>query len=115
MVGADEARFVAVLNRAVGDRDAEVRFPRAARPTEDRVLPLGDELGPQVAAQHLELERGPEGEVEVVDRAQKGEACFAHGAREARLRAVGDLLDDERFEIGVVAHAQHGDSSELVH
>src|SRR5205807_7041700 len=72
-VGADKACFVAVLNRAVRDRDAEVRLPRAARATENRVFPLTHELGSQVAAEHLQLERRLEGEVEVIDRTEKRE------------------------------------------
>ena len=77
IVRADEARLVAMLNGAIRDGDAEMRFPRAAWATEDRVLPLAHELRAQVAAEHLEFETRLEGEVEVVDRAEKRSALCA--------------------------------------
>jgi len=88
-VGPDEAGVVAVLNGAIGDRDAEVRLPRATRAREDRVPSLAHQFGSQVAAKHLQLERGLKREVEIVDRAEKGEARLVHGPRETGFAAVG--------------------------
>lgn len=63
-------------------RDA---IPGAAGPTEDRVPSLAHELGAQITAEHLELERGLKREVEVVF------SCAETGSapkRTARLRRV---------------------------
>jgi hypothetical protein len=83
---------------------ARCDFPRAARTAEDRAPTLGHELRAEKAPQHLQLERGLEGEVEVIDRAEERKLRLPHRARQARLAAVRDLLGDQRLEIRVVAH-----------
>ncbi len=115
LVRAREERLEPVLDRPVGDRDAEVRLPQARVPREDRRAALGDELGPEVAAQHREPDGGLEGEAEVLDRRQEREVGLPHRAFDPRLGAVGDFLGDERGEelavghlLGLRPHAQLG-------
>ncbi len=103
-VGPHEARLVAMLDGAIGEGDREMRLPGAARPAEDRAAPLGDKLGPEIAPEHLEAQRGLEGEAEVVDGAEKRKLRLAHRAGEAGLGAVGDFLGDQGLQVGPVGH-----------
>lgn len=53
----------------------------------------------------MQLERGLEGEDEIIDRAEKRKLRLAHRAREPGLGAMRNLFGDEGFEIGVITHA----------
>lgn len=99
------AGLEAVLDGAVSDSDREMRLAATGRAAEHGAAPLTDELGPQEAAEHLEADRGLEGEVELLDRAQEGELGLAHGACDADLGPVGDFLGTEDLEEDSVAHA----------
>src|SRR3989442_8988783 len=52
-------------------RERYMGLARARRPVEDQRATLSDELGPKIAAEQLQTDRGLEGEVEVLDGAQE--------------------------------------------
>jgi hypothetical protein len=89
---------------AVRDGDAPVRLSASGRAGEEGGSALGDELGAQQGAQHLHADRGLEGEVEFLDGSEVRQARPAHGAGDAGLGAVGDLLGRERLKEVAVAH-----------
>jgi hypothetical protein len=93
-----EQRLVAILDRAVGDRDREKRLAAPWSAEQDRTAALLDELRPEEATERLELHRILEAGIELLDRLEEREARLAHGPRDARLAAVRDLLGDELLE-----------------
>src|SRR5207245_2950010 len=100
--GRGEARLEAVLDGAVGDGDRQVGLAGAGRAAEDEPGAVGDEFGPQDAAEERQTDGALEGKVILVDRLEEGEAGATHAALDARLSAVGDLLGDEqRQEVAV--------------
>lgn len=100
-----EARLEAVLDGAVGEGDGQVGFPRATRAAGDQAMALRDELGAEEAAAQGEADTGLEGEVELLDGLEEGEAGAADAALDAGLGAVGDLLGKEQGEEVAVAEA----------
>ena len=101
--GVDEECVEAVLDGAIGDRDGEVRLSAAWLAVEDHVAPVGDEVRGEERAEHLQAQRGLEGEVEVVDGLEEWQSCGACTARDACLYAVGDLFRDGDGEHVAVA------------
>ena len=55
-IGLGETGLEAVLDGAVGDGDGEVRLPGPGRPREDDVPAFAEELGSEVASEHLEAQ-----------------------------------------------------------
>jgi hypothetical protein len=90
-----EAGLEAVLDGAVGDGDGQVRLAGATGPAGDQAKALGDELGPEDAAEQSQADAGLEGEVELLDGLQEGEAGAPHAALDPGLGAVGDLFGHE--------------------
>ena len=88
-VHADEARAIAVLDRAVGDGDAETRLPRATRPAQHRAPALAHDFGPKIGGEHLQAHHALEGEAEVLNRQEKPELCLPHRPRHPRHPRVG--------------------------
>lgn len=94
----DEAGIEAMLNRAVGDGHGEVGLPAPGLPAEDQGAALGDEVRRERRAQEREADRGLVGEVEIVDRLEKGKAGALGEAAQARLVPLGDFFGDEDGE-----------------
>lgn len=88
----------AVMQGAVGDGDGEVGLTATGFALEDDGAALGDEVRGEQGADGGEAQRRLVGEVELLDGAEEGEAGGAHGAVEAGLAAVRDLLGDEDGE-----------------
>ena len=99
-----EASLEAVLDGSVGDAHRESGLPGSCRSGQDEVPPFGDEFGSEEGSEESEPDGGLEGEVEVLDGAEEGEAGLAHGALDAGLGSVGDLLCHQESEIIAVAH-----------
>src|SRR5204862_4644224 len=100
--GGDKQRVKAVLNGAISDRHRQMRFPSARFPAEDQTPSLGDEIRRQRGAQEGEADGGLMGEVEIINRLQKGKAGAADHAAHARLLPVRDFFgDQERKEIAI--------------
>src|SRR5947209_18520925 len=66
-----EEGIEAVLDRAVGDGDRQVRLARAAGTAEDERLALGDEVGAAGAAEQREADDRLDGEIVLVDRLEE--------------------------------------------
>src|SRR5436309_88881 len=68
----DEERIEAVLDRAIRDRNREMRLaaPRLAR--QDQAATVGDEVGREKRAKEGKAESRLQREVEVVDRLEEG-------------------------------------------
>jgi hypothetical protein len=96
--GGGEACCEAVLDGAVADGDGQVGLATAGLAEEDQVAPLGDQLRSQVGPQQGEAQAGLEGEVEVLDGLQVGEAGLADLALHTCVASVGDLLGEQDGE-----------------
>jgi len=93
--GGDEEGIEAILDGAVGDGDGEVGFASTGLADEEKGAAVGDEVGGEHGADEGEAERGLEGEVEVVDGLEEGEAGAASESLDTGLLAMSDLLGDE--------------------
>jgi hypothetical protein len=93
--GSAEEGVEAVLNGAVGDGDGQVGLAAAWLAGEDEAAAIGDEVRGEVRADEGEADGGLEGEVEILDGFEEGEAGLAGKALKARLLAVGHFLGDE--------------------
>ena len=93
-----EARVEAELDGSVGDGDGQVRLPSTRPAVEHDVLPLGEEVRREHRAEHRDAQGRLEGEVEVVDRLQEGEAGVASDAGQTSLLSLGDFLREEHLE-----------------
>jgi hypothetical protein len=102
--GRGEASLEAVLDGSVGDADGESSLPGSGGSGQDEVASFGDEFRSEEGAEEPETDGGLEGEVEVLDGAEEGEAGLAHGALDAGLGSMGDLLCHQEGEIVAVAH-----------
>lgn len=72
---------------------AVVRWVAAgATAGEDQVVAAGHELGREAGAEQGPAQLGLDGEVELLNGLEQGEAGLAHTADEAGFGAVGDLL-----------------------
>src|SRR5690606_32201483 len=101
--GGGEASLEAILDGAVGDGDREPRLTGAGGSGQDEATSFGHELGAEERAEEVELDRGLEGEVEVLDGRDEREPGLAHGTLDTGLGAVGDLLDEQDREVVAVA------------
>jgi len=93
-----EQRLEAVLERAIGDGDAEMGLAATRLALKDHRVPLGHEVGRQQGADRGEPQGRLVGEVELLDRTQEWELCRAGAAHEAGAPTVCDLLGEEREE-----------------
>ena len=73
-------------------------FPAARFARQDQRAALGDEIGGERGAEHLEAQGRLIGEIEIVDRLQKGKVRPARQPGEPRLLAMGDLLGGQQGE-----------------
>jgi hypothetical protein len=89
-----EERLEAVLQRAVGDCDRQVRLAAPGFALEDDRVSLGHEVGAEQRADRREAQRRLVREVELLDGAQEREARGAHGAGEACAATMGHLLGE---------------------
>ena len=97
-----EEGIEAVLNRAVGDGDRQMRLPAARFARQNERSAFRDEIGTERRAQHLQAQRRLIREIEVVDRFQKGKVGSACQPGQSRLLAMGDFFGgEEREEIPV--------------
>ena len=100
--GGHEVGVEAVLDRAIGDCDREVRLAAPGFAVQDQRAALGDEVRGERGAEQGEAHGRLVGEIEVVDRFEEREAGAPREPREARLLAVGDLLGDEDGQEAIV-------------
>jgi hypothetical protein len=56
----------AILNRAVGNGDRQVRFPATGFAGQDQRATFSDEIGRERGAQHLQAQRRLVGEIEIM-------------------------------------------------
>jgi hypothetical protein len=80
----DERRIEAILDGAIGGRDGQMRFARAARPADDEGMATRDELGREGAAEEGEADPGLKRKVVLVDGLEKRKARSADAALDAR-------------------------------
>ena len=90
--GAGEEGVEAVLDGLVGDGGGQMRLAADAAAGEDQVATLRHELGREAGAEQGPAQFGLDGEVELLDGLEQGEAGLAHAAPEAGFGAVGDFL-----------------------
>ena len=69
-----------------------MRLAAAATAGEDQIAAAGHEVGREAGAEQGSAQPGLDGEVELLDGLEQGEAGLAHAADEAGFGAVGDLL-----------------------
>ena len=93
--GRDEARVEPELHRAIRDGDREMGLAASGLAFEDDRVALGDEVRREKRTDRREPQRRLIGEVELLDRTEKGKARCSHGAREACAASVGDFFIDE--------------------
>jgi hypothetical protein len=96
--GRGEESIEAVLDGPVGDGDGEVCLAASRLAQEDEAASFGDEVGGESGAEERQPHGGLEGEVEVVDGLEEGEAGPSRESTETCLLALGDLLRDEQGE-----------------
>jgi hypothetical protein len=94
----DEERVESVLDGAVRDGDREMRLPAAGLAGEDEAATVGDEVRRERGAEQREAQRRLQAEIEVVDGLEEGEARAMRETLDARLLALGNLLDGEHDE-----------------
>jgi hypothetical protein len=98
----DKQRIEAVLDGAVGNGHRQMRFATTRFSAKDHAAPLRDEIRGQRRAQERQTDRGLHGEIEIIDRLEKGEVRAAHHARNPRLLALRDFFrDEERQEVTI--------------
>jgi integrase len=73
-----------------------VRFAATGFAGQDQRPTLGDEIGRQRGAEHLETQRRLIGEIEIVDRLQKRKVRASRQPRESSLLAMGNLLSRQQ-------------------
>ena len=77
---------------------AKCVFPRPGLPARISERPSVTKSADERRAEHLEAQRRLIGEIEIVDRLEKGKVRAARQSREARLLPMGDLLGGEQRE-----------------
>ena len=71
--GGGEERIETVLDRAIRNRDRQMRFPATGSAVQNQRAAVGDKIGREIRAQQREAQLGLEREVEVLDGLQVGE------------------------------------------
>ena len=94
----DEPRLEAVLDRAVGDADGDVRLPPPGLAREDEVPALGDELRAEVGPELLAAQGRLEDEVELLNGLEVGKVGVTRELLDAGVGTVRDLLGEEERE-----------------
>jgi len=83
--GRREECLEAVLDGSVPDGYRQMRFPSASLTVQDQRPPLGDEVQPEVGADHGFPECRLQREVELVDGLEEREVCTPRAALQSRL------------------------------
>lgn len=98
VLSGEKVETVAGLQRAHPQTDAEMRFPDAWWPEEDRIDDALHEAGRLQLVDHAPVERGLRVEVERVQRPDRWEVRQLRASDEAALVAVGELITQEMVE-----------------
>src|SRR6266852_2637365 len=80
-----EERLETVLDSAIPDSHRQMSLPSTGLTLQDQRPSLGDEVQPEVGADHGFPERGLQCEVELVDGLEKGKVCASRAALQSRL------------------------------
>jgi len=91
----DKQRITAVLDRTIGDRNGQVRFPTARFSAKDQASALRHEVRRERGAQEREADGGLIREIEIINCLEKRKVGPPHHAGDACLLPVRDFFRDQ--------------------